>query len=260
MPRLKLRWPGFRRVRRQVCRRLRRRLLELELAALADYRAFLAGHPEEWRLLDGMCRITISRFYRDRAVWDELDAEVLPRLAREAAGDGVVRCWSVGCASGEEPYTLSLLGQRLAARSPIRLAITASDADPTLLARARRGCYPEASLRDLPLDLQARFRTRGGERCLEERFRRDVTLIEQDIRSDQPPGPFRLILCRNLVLTYFAPEVQREVLTRMLERLTPGGVLVIGAKEALPGDLPELVAIAPRLNIYRKIDAGQRGG
>jgi chemotaxis protein methyltransferase CheR len=66
LPRLRVRWAGFRKVRRQVCRRVWRRARELGLADLVAYRAYLEEHPEEWALLDSMARITISRFYRDR--------------------------------------------------------------------------------------------------------------------------------------------------------------------------------------------------
>ncbi len=111
LPRLGMRWPGFRRVRGQVCKRLRRRMAELGLRDLADYRALLETHPEEWTRLDGLCRISISRFYRDQGVWRTLEREILPRLAdrARARGETRLRIWSAGCASGEEPYTLALL-------------------------------------------------------------------------------------------------------------------------------------------------------
>ena len=61
-----MRWAGFRKVRRQVCRRIARRMEEVGCADADAYRTHLARHEEEWRVLDGLCRVTISRFYRDR--------------------------------------------------------------------------------------------------------------------------------------------------------------------------------------------------
>ena len=84
LPRLGMRWPGFRKVRRQVCKRIDRRLRELGLPDLAAYRIRLGQDSTEWKFLDGACRITISRFYRDRGVFDALGANVLPALARAA--------------------------------------------------------------------------------------------------------------------------------------------------------------------------------
>lgn len=96
LPQLGLRWPGYRKVRRLVGKRISRRLIELGLADLSAYRTFLTGHPEEWAHLDAVCRIPISRFYRDRAVFDAISRELLPEAAALAAArsDNVVGCWS----------------------------------------------------------------------------------------------------------------------------------------------------------------------
>jgi chemotaxis protein methyltransferase CheR len=111
LPRLGRRWDGYRRVRRQVCRRVWRRVGELGLDSLAEYRSLLERDPDEWRRLDAMTDITISRFYRDRAVYDFLRSEMLPTLIERArrAGRSTVRVWSAGCANGEEPYTLTII-------------------------------------------------------------------------------------------------------------------------------------------------------
>jgi chemotaxis protein methyltransferase CheR len=80
LPRLGRRWAGYRKVRRQVCRRVSRRIGELGLTSFAEYRKYLERDPDEWPRLDAMTNITISRFYRDRAVYDFLLSEVLPAL------------------------------------------------------------------------------------------------------------------------------------------------------------------------------------
>ena len=82
LPRLHLSWPGFRKVRRQVCRRVERRRQELGLADVAAYRARLEERAEEWAVLDGLCRVTISRFYRDRGLWDFLERDIHVESAR----------------------------------------------------------------------------------------------------------------------------------------------------------------------------------
>ncbi len=111
LPRLHLRWSGFRKVRRQVYKRIDRRLKELGTPDAEGYRAYLETHPEEWPTLERLCWISISRFYRDRGVYQLLEHAVLPELARKAAADSqtCLTCWSIGCAGGEEPYTLAML-------------------------------------------------------------------------------------------------------------------------------------------------------
>jgi chemotaxis protein methyltransferase CheR len=206
LPRLGRRWAGYRKVRRQVCRRVRRRVAALGLDGYEAYRGRLEADPGEWDVLDGLLNVTISRFNRDRSVFAFLQEEVLrPGM----------RVWSAGCASGEEPYTLALLCDGL--------DILATDVDPAMLRRAEAARYPDSSLRELPDGLR---RALG-----DERIRRCVTFERHDVR-DEPPGAFDLVLCRNLVFTYFDEATQRAALERFA-RVTP--LLVTGAHEALPG-------------------------
>lgn len=94
LPQLRLRWPGFRKVHGQVCKRLGRRLKQLGLASLDEYRSRLEKDAGEWARLDDLCHITISRFYRDRHVFDHLGARILPELGRIAAAEHrPVACW-----------------------------------------------------------------------------------------------------------------------------------------------------------------------
>lgn len=255
LPRLRMRWPGYRKVRKQVCKRIGGRLRDLGLPDADAYRQYLAQHPSEWSKLDGFCPITISRFYRDVDVFGHIDRAVLPELARSAMQrrPPLVRAWSIGCSGGEEPYTLSLIWDlSTAARSPgADFLIHATDVNETALDRARKACYPETCLSTLPPPwLELAFERIDGRYCLRTRHRSRVTFALQDIRQGTPEGHFDLILCRNLVLTYFDEDLQRELLPRILARLSPGGAFVIGRKERIPSGLP-LIAEQPRLGIYR---------
>src|SRR4051812_29677292 len=143
LPRLGLRWAGYRKVRRQVCRRLARRLAELGVADLDAYRARLESDRAEWDALRALTPVTISRFARDRAVFDALAREVVPAIAGAARREGRerLRAWSAGCASGEEAYTLALLWPQM--------DVLATDVHDAVLERARRAAYPDSSLREL---------------------------------------------------------------------------------------------------------------
>lgn len=236
LPHLGLRWAGFRKVRRQVCKRVGRRLAALQLADLDAYRTYLATDEEEWRVLDAMARIPISRFWRDRATFDRLADEVLPRLARQGAGQPV-RCWSLGGASGEEPYSLAL-AWAFAVPAPLQargIAIVVSEADPALIERARSACYGAGSLKDLPASWRAQaFVPKGALWCLKAAYRGPVTFRHEDIRRSMPEGPFDLVLCRNLAFTYFDENCQREIVAGIFNRLRAGGVLALGRHESLP--------------------------
>ena len=264
LPRLRMRWPGFRKVRRQVCKRISRRMRELGLTEAEQYRVFLESHDDEWHTLDACCRVTISRFYRDREVFRHLQEETLPALAVRAKAEGrsEVRCWSAGCGSGEEAYTLALLWRLgsedepdgpLSERFPgISLRVTATDADAAVLGRAAEAVYPRGSLKDLPPSwIPAAFDAAKEGFSLQARFREGVFFSLLDIREALPEGAFDLILCRNLVFTYFEEELQAEILTRLLQRLREGGFLVLGGHEGLPSGHWPLEQISPGLPVYR---------
>jgi chemotaxis protein methyltransferase CheR len=258
LPRLRLHWPGYRKVRRQVCKRIARRAAALGLASLDAYRGWLESDPEEWRLLDQLCTVTISRFFRDRGVFEALGEEVLPELAQLAAarGEAALRAWSAGCASGEEPYGLRLAWEfELRPRSPaLGIEILATDMNPAVLARARAGCYPASSLKALPQAWRsAAFVEKSGVQCLRAEFAAGIVFQAHDIRGPLPRGPFHLVLCRNLVLTYFEPALQREVLERIAATLVPRGLLVVGAHEAPPAGIAAFEPWRPRLGVYRRI-------
>jgi chemotaxis protein methyltransferase CheR len=256
-PRLGLREEGFRRVRAQVCKRVGRRMKALGLPGLAAYFARLDADPAERAMLDALCRVTISRFYRDSALFDALHEPLLPQVleSARARGDSLLRVWSAGCASGEEPYTVSVLFRRgLAPRFPdFRLDLVATDADASLLERARRGCYRRATLRELPEPWRREaFTSLGDEDCLRPEYREGLEFRQEDLRERMPEGPFHLVLCRNVAFTYFAPPVQRLVLARLVMRLAPGGLLVLGAHESLPEPVLGLTrAAGPSLPLFR---------
>lgn len=263
LPRIGKRWPGFRKVRRQVCKRVHWRFLDLGLADIDEYRCYLQAHPQEWARLDRLCRVTISRFYRDRGVFERLGSDVFPEIARGVLQrrENRIRCWSAGCGSGEEPYTLALMWHLVMrhAYQGLTLEIIATDIDQTVLERARYGCYPASSLKELPAAwLAVAFVERGGLYCLKPAVGNYVTFLDQDIRQGPPAGSFHLVFCRNLVFTYFAQGMQQEVVSCIDKRLIAGGALVIGVHEILPAASTHFERWVPHMPIYRKRNSLRR--
>jgi chemotaxis protein methyltransferase CheR len=256
LPHLHMRWPGFRKVHGQVCKRLGRRLEELDLSNLKSYRLYLENNPLEWHILDSLCRITISRFFRDRGVYESLQSQIFPEIIKNTrrTHNKTLSCWCIGAASGEEPYSLSLLWDLSGLKiHDIDLTVLATEVDQLLINRARNGCYPESSIRELPPAMKTLgFCRKGKQFCLKARFRKRVQFLQQDIRKEMPPSSFHLILCRNLVFTYFSRDLQKKIARQILKRLKPGGVLVIGSHEELPLSLPSLLPWLPGRAIYRR--------
>ena len=116
------------------------------------------------------------------------------------------------------------------------------------LARAARGCYRASSLKELPRELREKaFELSDGLHCLRPEARRGVEFACRDIRGEPPARSFDLILCRNLVLTYFEPGLQEEVMHRIIDRVRSGGALVVGLHENLPAGLEARLAPWPGL-------------
>jgi chemotaxis protein methyltransferase CheR len=257
LPKLHFQWQGFRKVRKIVLKRVIRRVKDLGLSTLSEYRARLENNGTEWIILDSFFRIPISRFYRDKMVFRYLEQFLFDPFFRMAISrkDEVMRLWSIGCASGEEPYTLAIIFRRILKPlfENLKVKILATDVDAQMIHRAINGCYSAGSIKDLPEQVKSKaFLHKGNEFCIKEEFKEMVDFSLQDIRDKMPENDYYLILCRNIVLTYFDEELQKKILEKIIQRLVPGGILVIGSLEKLPEGIVGLEPLAKELGIYRK--------
>lgn len=259
LPRLGLRPAAYRRVRGQVCKRIARHMHDLGIAGHDEYRRRLEADVGEWRVLDGLCRVTVTRFGRERDAWLHLRNVVLPELAAVCrnAGRPALCAWSAGCGGGEEPYTLRILWDlELAPLFPsLRLDIVATDADATMLRRARAATYRRGTLRELPSAwLDRAFAESGDSLRLRPEYRDGIRFEQQDMREEMPDGPFDLVLCRYLAFTYFDGEGRRAALHGIAHRLRPGGVLMLGVKEYPPAWSSEIGPEHRELGFWRRRD------
>ena len=257
LPQLHMRWAGFRKIRTRVCKRIQRRITNLQLAGVAGYTAYLGSHPDEWIKLDEICQVTISRFYRDKMVFAYLAESVLPVLCQNSLRQGrqEFRVWSVGCASGEEPYSLALLwAYQLKQKFPqLRLEILATDTKHELLERAKHACYPFSSVRNLPDEWRDQgFSRSNHDYCLKAIYKQGITFQYHDIRQPVPDMGFDLILCRNLAFTYYDETLQTRVAEQLISALRPAAALVLGVHETLPSECPSIETWSKRFSIYRK--------
>ncbi|MBI2553889.1 MAG: hypothetical protein HYV92_05575 [Candidatus Rokubacteria bacterium] len=230
------------------------------------YLAWLAALPDEsleWRRLASHLTVGETYFFRDRALFEALEHQVLPSLmaTRRAEGTRRLRLWSAGCATGEEPYSLGILVDRLIPDGPDwALTILATDINAEALEKARRGCYREWSFRETPQGIRDRyFHRRGGETFeLDARIRRMVTFAPLNLAEDGYPSvvtntsAMDLILCRN-VLMYFTREAQRQTAVRLRRGLVTGGWLVVSPSEASAELFSPLVPVNfPGAILYQK--------
>jgi chemotaxis protein methyltransferase CheR len=228
---------------------------ELGIHEFPRYLELLKRAPEEVAVLRSLLHVTITRFYRNRRVFDVLSGRVLPELAARGIP---VRAWSAGCASGEEAYSVRIAWEELPGGKP-PLVLLATDIDPVSLARASEGIYGESSLREMPRDLREKYFSReGGAFRIREDVKAGAEFRRHDLLSGIPPGKFDLILCRNAVFTYFGADSRVAAARAFSSALFPGGWLVLGRTEKLPPEAgPYFQPAYPAEKIYRLREEGE---
>jgi chemotaxis methyl-accepting protein methylase len=197
------------------------------------------------------------QIFRDKKVFDLEDSILLPEVEHKGAGD-FFKIWSIGCANGEEPYSLSMLWkERFERKFPqIRLALLATDINENLLKRAREGRYKKSSLKEAPDEILRRFfKIENGFYILDRSIRESVQFKKHDIIHEEPFSGMDIIFCRNLAFTYFSKECQMSVLKKIAGGLKENGYLIIGRDEFLPLTYPTLfVPTFPAEKVYQKFD------
>jgi chemotaxis protein methyltransferase CheR len=239
---------------------LRRRIAKhMRSSGAGDSASYLARLQDDDTQLDALLAalsLQVSQFFRDPGIFQTLEAQILPDLCRRtrAAGRTALRLWSVGCAGGEEAYSLALLMDELAPAG-LTVSILGTDVSAPALASARAGCYPPARLAAVPATVLDRYFTReGGTYRLSRAVRERVSFARHDLLAAAPFPTADLILCRN-VLIYFTRAEQARVVARFAAALPTNGVLVLGGTETLPIDPGLFQADLPEARIYRRTAA-----
>jgi chemotaxis protein methyltransferase CheR len=204
-------------------------------------------------------------FFREKKSFEALEAHILPELleARRSA-ERRLRIWSAGCCTGEEPYSVAMLLDRLVPDPETwNITILATDINPRFLRKAARGVYGEWSFRDTPGWIRERyFRAQRDKRFeLDPGIRKRVTFSHLNLAADAYPSLLNntnamdLILCRN-VLMYFAAERRRQVAASFHRSLVGGGWLIVSPAETSNALFSPLAAVElSGAVLYRKVGA-----
>jgi len=254
VPLFGLQWRPFR--RRGVKRKIERRVAQVGLSHFDEYFLKVKRDPKEQSQLSEILTVTISRFYRDGKVFDLLQNSIIPTIIRNKKEKGEFKIWSIGCANGEEPYSLSMLWKTKFEKDfpETRIAILATDVNEALLERAKEGRYKESSLREVPENIIRRFfKTENKFYVIDRSIRESVEFRKHDIMHEEAFSGVDIIFCKNLAFTYFSKERQLDVLKKIFRSLSEEGLLIIGKDEMLPLTYPTLfVPISLTEKVYQK--------
>lgn len=176
-------------------------------------------------------------FFRHAAQFELIRDQILPDLTSRYAPHHIFRCWSAGCSTGEEAYSLAIL--LFAIGFGNRSHVTGTDVSLAALSRARAGKYGEWSLRgEGTAFTELYLRREGGSWVVDDAIRRLVIFLRVNLAEDSYPLPsagisdFDIILCRN-VLIYFDERNIRDVAPRLFNSLVDGGWLLTAAADPI---------------------------
>jgi len=178
-------------------------------------------------------------FFRGKAHFDLLEKQILPKIIqRETSAEKSISIWSAGCSTGEEPYSIAILLEKLIPQiDQWHVEIVATDIDEAALKKARRGAYGAWSFRGLDSDTLIRaFRKRGDCYDVNEAYKPLVHFKKNNLISDLPPksnhadSRFDIIFCRNVTI-YFEQETIMALASKFHHALKEGGYLIVGDAE-----------------------------
>jgi two-component system CheB/CheR fusion protein len=241
--------------RTSLRRRIALRMEHLHVDGFADYHSFLEAHPQEFIDLLNTVLINVTSFFRDPDAWEALRDTVLLRLIEPGRGRDKLRLWSVGCASGQESYSLAMLLCELLGATEFsrRVKIYATDLDEAALNTARHASYLPRDVEGVPEPLLHKYFERTNNHYLVSRdLRKSVIFGRHNIVHDAPISRIDLLVCRNLLI-YLETDTQNLVLPRLHYALVDDGCLFLGKAETQLARSKLFAPIDMKHRLFRKV-------
>ncbi|MBU4258792.1 MAG: protein-glutamate O-methyltransferase CheR [Proteobacteria bacterium] len=254
-----------------IKRRLARRMAATDSDNYLDYFYTLEKEPGEYENLLRTLTIKVSRFFRNQHLFQTLYDDIFPDIinAKIINNDNTLRIWGAGCAFGEEIYsvTITLLEYLKKKRKSIDdydISIFGTDIDGQALNKAKLGIYDKDAVKDVKKEILDKYFIRRGDLFqLIDSIKNLVYFTRDDLTSEKHISPssgvitnYDLILCRN-TLIYFSQALQQRVFLNFIRSLNPGGYLVLGKSESIPGDLKDYFILTHiKDKIYKFRDRG----
>ena len=218
-----------------VARRIDRRCKLSRFGSLQDYAKLLKGDEAELDLLYHDLLIGVTKFFRDPEAYEVLRQE-LALMIQQIPADRDLRVWSVGCASGEEPYSLAMMLTNLyrsQGREP-NFKVFATDVHDRILETASKGVYVESEIAGLSPELKEQFFFASGEGRLQvnPQLRNRIVFAKQNVIYDPPFTRIDLVTCRNLLI-YLQDEAQSFAISGFRYAMRDEGLMMLGPSETV---------------------------
>lgn len=241
-------------------RRVQRRIQVVGADDIEAYIERLGEDSEEVHHLFQDLLIGVTQFFRDQAEFATLEREVMPNIFEGKGPGGRVRVWVVGCATGEEAYSLSiLLREEMSRRETVpQIQVFATDLDARALAVARAGRYPETIAQDLSRERLTRWFVKEGDTYRVSKELRDLVIFSpHNVLKDAPFSKIDLISCRNLLI-YLDADLQSRVIPIFHFALAPGGYLFLGNSETITRHHKLFAPVDRKARTFRRLETARR--
>ncbi len=241
-----------------IYRRIERRMGLHQLTQLPEYVRYLRDNPQEGELLFKERLIGVTRFFRDPAVWEQMETDVLPALLAKYPNGGALRAWVPACSTGEEAYSLAIAFREVLEQEKpaahYSLQIFATDLFKEAIDKARNGVYPATITADVTEPRLRRYFSLAahGYRVSKE-IREMVVFAPQNVTMDPPFTKLDLLLCRNLLI-YLEKDLQAKLLSLFHHSLNAGGMLVLGTAETVGPATDLFTPLRGKTRIFRRIE------
>lgn len=242
--------------RASVDRRVRLFIQKRGVKSVSDLIPLLIHDPEVFSALSQQFSVSVSDMFRDPFVFRTIKEKAIPMLKTFA----FVKAWAVGCATGEEVYSLAVLFKESGMLD--RCTLFGTDFNDDVLEKARHGVFPMDRIQGFTRNYQESggtgsfsdyYHSAYQAAAMNSELKRRITFANHNLAADQVFGEMHLVLCRN-VLIYFNRELQNRALRIIADSLIRGGYFVMGTREDLRFSevADQFVVVDDKARIYRK--------
>lgn len=218
-----------------LARRIHVRMKMLNMRSSSEYVNFLNSKPNEIGSLYDSLSINVTKFFRDKQVWQFFMQKVIPNLLEVIKPTDTIRIWSCGCASGEEPYSLAIMFNEVLQNTDHKFKILATDINLNSLREARTGVYTNDNLKNLDTRLITKYfkKIENDKYQIIEKIKNLVSFNVGDITTF-PATYLDVVFCRNLLI-YYEKDAQDLIFKKFYTVLKQNRFLVLGMDETLWG-------------------------
>jgi chemotaxis protein methyltransferase CheR len=216
--------------------RLRERLREQNLDSVRTYFNHISSDKEELKGFLDSITTNLTRFFRNQAHFDALEKHVIPELMniKKAGGNTLIKIWSAGCSTGEEPYTIAMLMNEILP-PPWKYEIVASDISLKSLMTAKEGFYAESRIVGIPDSYLKKYfdKVENGYKIHAD-IHSKIRFDYHNLKNDSGLHNLDIVFCRNVII-YFDEAAQTAVINRFWDSMANKSFMFIGHSESLFG-------------------------